>query len=84
LVNEDLERQSIHNLLIDKYNIPLIRARHIIEARPLTEREVTLLQAQPGSAGFFVSRVTYTLHDRPVTLYHIVYRGDEYRFTAEF
>ena len=84
LVHEDLECQSIHTLLIDKYNIPLIRARHIIEARPLTEREVRLLQAPPCSAGFFVSRVTYTLHDRPVTLYQIIYRGDEYRFSAEF
>jgi len=84
LVKEDLENQSIHNLLIDKYNIPLIRARHTIEARVLTAREARLLQTQPGSAGFFVSRITYTIDDRPVTLYRIIYRGDEYRFTAEF
>jgi GntR family transcriptional regulator len=84
LVQEDLENQSIHNLLIDKYNIPLIRARHTIEAHPLTDREIELLQAPQGSAGFFVSRITYTLHDCPVTLYHIIYRGDEYRFSAEF
>ena len=75
---------SIHSLLIDKYNIPLIRARHTIEAHPLTECEIELLQAPLGSAGFFVSRVTYTLNDRPVTLYQIIYRGDEYRFFAEF
>ncbi len=84
LAYEDLENQSIHNLLIDKYNIPLIRARHIIEARVLNAHEAGLLQVPPGSAGFFVSRVTYTLNERPVTLYAIVYRGDEYRFTAEF
>jgi GntR family transcriptional regulator len=84
LIHENLENQSIHSLLLDKYNIPLIRARHVIEARVLTEYEAGLLQAQPGSAGFFVSRVTYTLKDLPVTLYHIIYRGDEYRFTAEF
>lgn len=84
LVHEDLEHESIHSLLIDKYNIPLVRARHTIEAHPLTECEIELLQAPPGSAGFFVSRVTYTLNDRPVTLYQIIYRGDEYRFFAEF
>ncbi len=84
LLHEDLEKQSIHNLLIDKYNIPLIRARHMIEAHVLTAREAKVLQARTGSAGFFVSRVTYTLNDRPVTRYQIVYRGDEYRFTAEF
>lgn len=84
LLHEDLEKQSIHSLLIDKYNIPLIRARHMIEAHVLTVREAEVLQARPGSAGFFVSRVTYTVNDRPVTRYQIVYRGDEYRFTAEF
>jgi len=84
LFHEDLENQSIHNLLIDKYDIPLIRARHMIEAHVLTEPEAELLQAQPGSAGFFVSRITYTLNNQPVTRYHIIYRGDEYRFTAEF
>ena len=26
----------------------------------------------------------YTLHDQPVTEYPIAYRGDEYRFKAEF
>jgi len=84
LMNEDLENQSIHSLLIDKFNIPLIRARHTIEARVLTAREARLLQTQPGSTGFFVSRITYSLDDRPVTMYRILYRGDEYRFTAEF
>ena len=84
LIHEDLENQSIHSLLIDKYGIPLIRARHVIEAHPLSEQEVELLQAPPGSAGFFVSRVTYTLQDQPVTLYQIIYRGDAYRFSAEF
>ena len=84
ILHEDLEQQSIHNLLIDKYNIPLLRARHTVEARVLTATEAEVLQTRPGSAGFFVSRVTYTLNDQPVTRYHIVYRGDEYRFTAEF
>jgi GntR family transcriptional regulator len=84
LIHEDLENQSIHTLLIDKYNIPLIRAQHTIEARVLMKQEAKILHARPGSACFFVSRVTYTLEDRPVTRYRIVYRGDEYRFTAEF
>jgi GntR family transcriptional regulator len=84
LVEEDLENQSIHNLLIDKYDIPLIRARHTIEARVLTAQEAELLDARPKSAGFFINRITYTVDDQPVTKYQIIYRGDEYRFTAEF
>jgi len=84
LVKEDLENQSIHSLLIDKYNIPLIRVHHTIEARVLTVPEARLLQTRAGSAGFLVSRLIYTLCDRPVTKQRIVYRGDEYHFTAEF
>jgi GntR family transcriptional regulator len=84
LMEEDLEHQSIHSLLIDKYNIPLIRACHTVEARVLSGEEAKLLEVEAGSAGFFIDRLTYTTHDRPGTWYQALYRGDEYRFTAEF
>jgi len=84
LLDEDLAHESIHSLLIDKYDIPLIRACHTIEARVLSEEEASLLQAEPGSAGFFVDRITYTTNNQPVTWFRTLYRGDEYRFTAEF
>jgi len=84
LMEENLERQSIHSLLIDKYDIPLIRACHTIEARVLSEEEAKLLEVEASSAGLFIDRVTYTTHDRPGTWYQALYRGDEYRFTAEF
>lgn len=84
LLEEDLENQSIHNLLIEKYNLPLARACHTIEARVLSAQEAELLKVQPGSAGFLVDRVTYTLGNRPVTWFRTIYRGDQYRFIAEF
>ena len=84
LLIEDLAHESIHSLLIDKYNIPLVRACHTVEARVLSGEEARLLDVEPGSAGFFVDRVTFTVRDQPVTWYRTLYRGDEYRFTAEF
>jgi GntR family transcriptional regulator len=84
LLEEDLENQSIHSLLIDKYSIPLVRAWYTIEARILSQKEAGHLQVEAGSAGFAIERVTYTTDDKPVTWYHTVYRGDVYRFTAEF
>ena len=83
LLDEDLEHQSIHRLLIDKFNIPLVRAWHSIEARVLTGEEANLLQVPEGTAGFLVERVTFTENNRPVTWFRTIYRGDEYRFTAE-
>lgn len=84
LLEEDLETQSIHSLLIDKYNIPLRRACYTIEARTLSKKEAEHLQAEPGSAGFAIERVTYGADDKPVTWYRMMYRGDVYRFSAEF
>jgi GntR family transcriptional regulator len=84
LLEEDLEHQSIHSLLIDKYNIPLVRACYTIEARVLSEKEADFLEVEAGSAGFVIERVTYTTTDKPVTWYRTVYRGDVYRFSAEF
>ncbi|GAB4503989.1 MAG: GntR family transcriptional regulator [Anaerolineales bacterium] len=84
LLEEDLESQSIHSLLLDKYKIPLIRACYTIEARVLSKKEAAYLQVDAGSAAFAVERVTYTTSERPVTWYRTVYRGDVYRFSAEF
>lgn len=84
LLEEDLENQSIHSLLLDKYKIPLLRACYTIEARILTKKEADYLQVEAGSAAFAVERVTYTTNNRPVTWYRTVYRGDVYRFSAEF
>lgn len=83
LLDEDLETQSIHKLLIEKFNIPLIRACYSIEARVLTEQEADLLQVEHGTAGFLVERTTFTTGNHPVTWFHTIYRGDQYRFVAE-
>lgn len=84
LMEDDLEHQSIHSLLIDKYHIPLIRACHTVEAQVPSEEEASILDVKPGSACFFIDRLTYTTDDRPGTWYQAIYRGDEYHFVAEF
>ncbi|GAB4538147.1 MAG: GntR family transcriptional regulator [Anaerolineae bacterium] len=87
LLNDDLEAESVHSLLIHKYRIPLIRTIHTIEAHILSPQEASLLQAEPGTAAFFVDRLTYTMDqtgERPAVWYRAIYRGDEYHFKAEF
>jgi GntR family transcriptional regulator len=87
LVDDDLEAESIHALLIHKYRIPLIRTIHTIEARILPREGARLLQVEPGTAAFFVDRLTYTTSEageRPAVWYQAIYRGDEYHFRAEF
>ncbi len=86
LMDEDLENQSIHTLLVQKYQIPLVKTIHILEARGLSEKEAELLHAEPGSAAFYVDRLTYTLDsagEHPAVWYLAVYKGDEYTFRVE-
>jgi GntR family transcriptional regulator len=87
LLEDDLEAESIHSLLIHKYRIPLIRTAHTIEAHILSPKEAQLLQVRPRTAAFFVDRLTYTtdVHgERPAVWYQAIYRGDEYHFKVEF
>jgi GntR family transcriptional regulator len=83
LLGEDLERESIHRLLIEKYRLPLVRAQYTISAAVLDARDAALLATAPGTPGFRVERLTFTVGDRPVTWMVSLYRGDQYRFTAE-
>ena len=87
LLHENLASSSIHELLIEKYRIPLLRTVHVMEVRLLDEHEAALLKAEPGTPAFFVDRLTYTTSmdgERPAVWYQALYRGDEYHFRAEF
>lgn len=83
LLEHDLEKESIHELLTRRYNVPMTRAVHTIEVHLLTRTEAKLLDASPGTPAFFVDRLTYTTGDRPAVWYRALYRGDEYHFRAE-
>ena len=87
LLQEDLATASIHELLIEKYRIPLLRTVHVMEVHLLDQKEASLLQAEPGAPAFFVDRLTYTTGpegERPAVWYQALYRGDAYHFRAEF
>lgn len=83
LSQHDLETESIHELLTQRYNVPMTRAVHTIEVHLLTRAEAKLLQVPTGTPAFFVDRLTYTLGDRPAVWYQALYRGDQYHLRAE-
>ncbi|RCK73141.1 MAG: Transcriptional regulator, GntR family [Anaerolineae bacterium] len=83
LVQEDLENQSFHELLVKKYRLPLVRVLHSIEAHVLTEEEANLLQTQAGRAAFYIERLTYTIlegKEHPAVWYLAIHLGNEYAF----
>lgn len=86
LMDEDVENQSIHTLLIQKYQIPLVKTIHVLEAHGLSDYEAEILQAPVGSAALYVDRLTYTINSTgecPAVWYLAVYKGDEYTFRVE-
>ena len=83
ILKENLDEESIHNLLIYKYKLALTKVTQFIQAKNLSKKEANLLKAEKGSAALYLQRTTYT-HKQPVTLVTYLYRGDRYRVYAEF
>jgi GntR family transcriptional regulator len=83
ILNEPLETESIHNLLIQKYRLPLTKVHQYLEAIKINDEEAGYLGIDPGEPGFLLCRTTFTA-ETPVTWVNYIYRGDRYRFYAEF
>jgi len=86
LIDEDLENQSIHQLLIQKYRLPMIRTIHTIEAHVLNDEEAILLEAHSGQTAFYIERLTYTIlegNEFPAVWYLAIYLGEEYTFRIQ-
>jgi len=87
LLEDDLEEESIHQLLIDKYQIPMVRMTCAVEARILSNQQAALLQAIPETAAFFVDRLTYTtqlLQSVPAVWFQAIYREDSYNWHGRY
>lgn len=83
LLEEDLEHSSLHELLLYKYHIPLVRARFTIHAITLSGEPAVLLRVPDGSPGFAVERVTYRTGSKPAVRMYQLWRGDRFHFTEE-
>lgn len=74
LLDENLTQQSIHDLLVARSELPLLRAVIEIEAHMLDEADAALLGVPSATPAMVVSRTTYTAPNRPAVWYRAVYR----------
>jgi len=84
---ESIEEHSIHWLLIEKYNLPLIRLSHTIEVATLPEDKFALFKVDEALSIFTVDRLSFTKIEgeiHPAVWYRALYRADEYQFQAQF
>lgn len=83
ILKEDLEQESIHELLINKLNLPLTKVWQRLSVSLLTEEQASRFECQTPMPGFVLERLTYTLK-QPVTWVTYLMRGDVYSFETEF
>lgn len=78
LADEDLEHNSLYQVLEARYSIPLLDADQEMEAGLAGEDEARYLDIAVGSPVLFTRRTTYTDRNQPVEYAQSVYRGNEY------
>ena len=74
LLEEDLEQPSIHDILVSRSELPLLRATIEIEAQLLDEESANWLQVPPATPAIVISRMTYTAPNRPAVWSRGLYR----------
>ena len=87
ITKELIEEHSIHWLLIEKYQLPLIRLTHTIEVGTVPDDKLTLFKVNEAVSAFIVDRLSFTKVDgeiHPAVWYRALYRADEYQFQAQF
>lgn len=72
---ENLEQQSIHQILVDKYHLPLTKITQSMTAIALSEELAPLFDEQPGYPAFHFRRLVYSF-DTPITYVEYFMRGD--------
>ena len=72
---EDLSQESIHDILLNKYNLPMTKITQSMTAQGLNEELAGLFHEDPGFPVFFFQRLVFS-HDYPITYVEYTMRGD--------
>ncbi len=75
VLQEDLAVDSIHEILVHKYNLPLTKVWQRMQAVAVSEEVAFLFDVNPGYPAFHIQRLTYTF-ERPVTWVSYLIRGE--------
>ena len=87
LTAEEVAQSSIHALLVDQYNIPLVRLAHTIEVSTLPPDKRTVFEVEEPISIFQVERLSFTQKQGrvlPAVWYYALYRADDFQFVAQF
>lgn len=80
---EMIEDELIYNVLRNRYNVQLDRAKVYITPQIANEYEASLLQIEKGSSVFVMERTTYSDQNRIVEYSKFIERQDKARYFIE-
>ncbi len=86
LMKHDLENASIHQLLVETYNLPLVRMEQSVEIVHGETQITNALRVVAGSALFFIDRLTFTLREQvriPAVWFRAYYHDTSVQMFAE-
>lgn len=83
LLETDLERESLYDLLARRYVTRVVRAREALEPVLLRAREARLLGQRPRTPALLIEGIASAVDDRPVEFSRTFVRGDRTRYYVE-
>ena len=83
LLEEDLEAQSLYDILATRYGARVVRAREALEPVLLRAREARLLEVPPGRPALLVEGLAFDAGAKPVEFSRSHVRGDRTRYYVE-
>jgi GntR family transcriptional regulator len=83
LLASDLEHDSLYDILTERYQTPVLRAREALEPVLLPAREAALLGAKARSLALLVEGIAFTRGEVPVEFGRTYVRGDRTRYYVE-
>jgi GntR family transcriptional regulator len=83
LVDDDLENNSLYQLLASKYNLLPVTAKRYMESVAANELEAKLLDIRTGSPLMLIESTAYTEDGTPMEYFKARHRGDRTRFMVE-
>lgn len=83
LLASDLERGSLYDVLTERYDTQVVRAREALEPISLPAREAQLLGVEPHRPALLIEGLAFDRSGRPVELARSYVRGDRTRYYVE-
>jgi GntR family transcriptional regulator len=80
LADEDVNSESIYNLLEKKYGLQLARAEQTVRAAPADKKEALWLEIPENSPLLVIEGVVYMTNGSPIEHLRSIYRADRYEF----